>query len=202
MYVATSRANSLNGLYLVGKFNLSAMRANPRIIHEYCRMRNDIRLLPNTVPYILHKSLILILLKTRSLNNHAIDVLKDKRLIETDILCLTVIHITLGQNAPTPEDRLSQFQFCHNKSRNKFQSLAFVYRDNIIIALYDKMPKRSFITFSKAKFMNSPFKLLLLYHKNTENLNLFYENLGEINAYQTLDIILENFNTNALEPDS
>ena len=31
---------------------------------------------------------------------------------------------------------------------------------------------------------------------------LFYENLAEINTYQTLDIILGEFSINALEPDS
>ena len=51
-------------------------------------------------------------------------------------------------------------------------------------------------------FMNSPCKFLLLYHKNTENLNLFYENPAEINVYQTLDIILADFNINGLEADS
>ena len=49
--------------------------------------------------------------------------------------------------------------------------------------------------------MNSPFKLLLSYRKNTENLNLFYGNLAEINTYQTLDI-LGDYSINALEPDS
>ena len=47
--------------------------------------------------------------------------------------------------------------------------------------------------------MNLPFRVLLLYHKNSENLNNFFENLIEINTYQNFDVILGNFNVNALD---
>lgn len=59
MYVAMSRVTSLNRLYLIGKFNLSAVKAVSRTIHEYQRMGNNNQLLPITVPYISHKSLTL-----------------------------------------------------------------------------------------------------------------------------------------------
>ena len=90
-----------------------------------------------------------------SLNKHAMDISKDKRLIETVVLCLTETH----------------------------------------------HPRQNKAIHNKAKIMNSPFKLLLSYRKNTENLNLFYGNLAEINTYQTLDI-LGDYSINALEPDS
>ena len=41
MYVALSRVTSLNGLYLIGEFNLSYIRADPSAIFEYHRMRNE-----------------------------------------------------------------------------------------------------------------------------------------------------------------
>ena len=40
MYVALIRVTSLNGLYLIGEFNLSYIRAERRVIYEYHRMRN------------------------------------------------------------------------------------------------------------------------------------------------------------------
>ena len=40
MYVALSRV-TLNGLYLISKFNLSYIRADPSAIYEYHRMRNE-----------------------------------------------------------------------------------------------------------------------------------------------------------------
>ena len=38
MHVALSRVTSLNSLYLIGKFNLAAIRAEPRAINEYQQM--------------------------------------------------------------------------------------------------------------------------------------------------------------------
>ena len=39
MYVALSRVTSLNGLYLTGEYKSSAIKADPRAIHEYERMQ-------------------------------------------------------------------------------------------------------------------------------------------------------------------
>ena len=47
--------------------------------------------------------------------------------------------------------------------------------------------------------MSFSFKVLLLYRKNSENLNNFYENLIEINTHQNFDIIFGDFNVNTLE---
>ena len=41
MYVALSRVTSLNDLYLIGEFNFSYIRADPRAIYEYHRMKNE-----------------------------------------------------------------------------------------------------------------------------------------------------------------
>ena len=50
--------------------------------------------------------------------------------------------------------------------------------------------------------MNLSFRVVLLYRKNSENLNNFYENLIEINTHQNFDIILGDFSVNALEQNS
>ena len=47
--------------------------------------------------------------------------------------------------------------------------------------------------------MNFSFRVLLLYLKNSENLNNFCENLIEINTHQNFDIMLGDFNVNTLE---
>ena len=41
MYVVLSRVTSLDNLYLIGSFNLSAIKADPRAIHDYLRLRNE-----------------------------------------------------------------------------------------------------------------------------------------------------------------
>ena len=50
--------------------------------------------------------------------------------------------------------------------------------------------------------MSFSYRVLLLHRKNSENLNKFYENLIEINTHQDVDIILGDFNVNALEQNS
>ena len=64
------------------------------------------------------------------------------------------------------------------------------------------MQGSSYINFNKINFINFSFSVLLLYRKNSENLNNFYENLIEINTHQSFDIMLVGFDVNALEWNS
>ena len=61
------------------------------------------------------------------------------------------------------------------------------------------MKERPYVNLNKIDFMSFSFKVLLLYRKNSENLNNFYENLIEINTHQNFDIIFGDFNVNTLE---
>ena len=64
------------------------------------------------------------------------------------------------------------------------------------------MQGRSYVNLNKINFINFSFRVLLLYRKNSESLNNFCENLIEINTHQNFDIILGDFNVNALEQNS
>ena len=50
--------------------------------------------------------------------------------------------------------------------------------------------------------MEAQLNILLLYRKITSNLAGFYEHLREINFSQNIDLLLGDFNINALEPTS
>ena len=202
MYVALSKVTSLNGLYFIGEFNLSYIRADPRAIYEYCRMRNEKKIQTIDIPSSSDKTFTFLLLNTRSFPKHAIDISKDKRLYQADILCLTETHITPEQTTHMADQHLSQFQFLNDRSEDKFQSLSVGYRDTVRIDFYYAVQGRSYVNLSKINFMNFSFRVLLLYRKNSENLNNFYENLIEINTHQNFDIILGDFNVNALEQNS
>ena len=41
MYVALCRVTSLNGLFLTGQYKSSAIKADPRALQEYDRMRKE-----------------------------------------------------------------------------------------------------------------------------------------------------------------
>ena len=64
------------------------------------------------------------------------------------------------------------------------------------------MQGKSYVNLNKINFMNFSFRVLLLYLKNSEKLNNFYENLKEINTHQNFDITLDDFSVNALEQNS
>ena len=98
MYVTLSRVTSLNGLFLTGQYNSSAIKADPRALQEYDRMRRE------CVLELLHKDdasndvLTITLLNTRSFHKHAIDIYHDRVLLNTDVLCLTETQIFPHQN--------------------------------------------------------------------------------------------------------
>ena len=70
-------------------------------------MRKEKQLVPVSIPSISNKSLSLILLNARSFSKHVIDLSKDKRLLQADILCLAETQITLAQNTQMPEQDLT-----------------------------------------------------------------------------------------------
>ena len=86
MYVALSKVTSLNGLYFIGEFNLSYIRADPRAIYEYCRMRNEKKIQTIDIPSSSDKKFTFLLLNTRTFPKHAIDISKAKRLYQADTL--------------------------------------------------------------------------------------------------------------------
>ena len=165
-------------------------------------MRNERKIQTIDIPSSSEKAFTFLLLNTRSFAKHAIDISKDKRLYQADILCLTETHITPEQTTHMADQHLSQFQFLQDRSEDKFQSLSVGYRDPVRIDFYDAVQGRSYVNLSKINFMNFSVRVLLLYLKNSENVNNFYENLIEINTHQNFDIILGDFNVNALEQNS
>ena len=65
----------MNGLYLSGYYKSSAIKADPRAIHEYERMRDESVITPNECCGMLtENSLTIILLNVRSFPKHAIDI--------------------------------------------------------------------------------------------------------------------------------
>ena len=110
MYVALSRITSLNNLYLIGSSTLSSIKADPRAIHEYQRLRNERQLSALTTSCTSTNSLKIALLNTRSLNKHGVDISKDNSLLQTNILCRTETHVIPGQDI-TGTKSLDQFHF-------------------------------------------------------------------------------------------
>ena len=93
IYVALSRVTSLEGLHILGSFNLKSIRASPQAFEEYDRLRLERILLPPNIEGVDSNSLVITLLNIRSFNKHAIDLESDRRLLNSDIICLTEIQL-------------------------------------------------------------------------------------------------------------
>ena len=89
IYLALSRVTSLEGLYILGLFNLKSIGASPKALEEYNRLRLESMLLPPNIEGVDSNSLVITLLNIRSFNKHAIDLESDWRLLNSDIICLT-----------------------------------------------------------------------------------------------------------------
>ena len=90
IYVALNRVTSLNGLFLIGTYKSSAIKADQKAVLEYQRMRTEsiLELAHDCNPVNL-ESLTITLLNTRSLCKHSVDISCDHSLVDNDILCLT-----------------------------------------------------------------------------------------------------------------
>ena len=155
MYVVLSRVASLDNLYLIGSTTLSANKADSRAIHECQRLRNERQLPTLTTSCTSGNSLKIALLNIRSLNNPRVEISKNSRLLQTDILCLTEIHVMPEQDTTGP-NCLDQFHFYHNKSTDKFESLAFAYTKSLDVVSHHQVHGKSFFFFQKINIYGSP----------------------------------------------
>ena len=128
MYVALSRVTSLNGLYLIGEYKSSAIKADPRAIHEYERMRDESVITPNAnCGMLTDNSLTITLLNVRSFPKHVIDICHSEMLLQTDVFCFTETQLLLNREiTDTISENLDQFNFLHNRCNDQFQSIYFL----------------------------------------------------------------------------
>jgi len=89
MYVALSRVTKLDGLYLIGNFKATAIKADTRATEQYNLMREHSKLKSIDTGKLSENSIIVTLLNTRSYNKHKDDIKSDRILMESDVLCLT-----------------------------------------------------------------------------------------------------------------
>ena len=202
MYVALSRVTSLDGLFLIGEYKSSAIRADPRISLEYGCMQNERSIEEPRYSPLTDNSIKVALLNTRSFCKHAVDINKDPILLETDILCLTETQLLPDQNTDkicNNLDQLTKFEFVHKKDPDKFQSLSVGFKNQIEIFQHEQYPGCVVFNFKKASFSDNIFNALLVYRKQSNTLSSFYEMLSYLVRIKNIHIILGDFNTNAQE---
>lgn len=90
VYVALSRATSLNGIHVLGTLEKKHVRADPRVHEEYERLRNFSSLNMQTNENNQDNAVLTIcLLHIRSLKKHSIDVKHDSNIMNSDLIAFT-----------------------------------------------------------------------------------------------------------------
>ena len=124
MYVALSRVTKIDNLFLIGKCSTIVFKVNENAVIEYSRLRENLldRIYIDLVDCI---SVTVSLLNMRFFVRHALDISRNKELMENDIMCLTESQIPNGTDEAEMFQQLSTFKVYFNSYGARNQSLAF-----------------------------------------------------------------------------
>ena len=205
IYVALSRVTSLNGLYLTGEYNRSAIKADVRATIEYETMRKHHSMKPiDKCASVSTDSLTITLLNTRSLRKHAVDITSDEVISDSDIILLTETKIAPGDDIVSIYEILNDFDIVHNVSSDKFCSIACCYRNTINVNEHNCIPSISLLKLRKDSFCQNTVNILLVYRKNNSNFDHFTYSIQHLLSQEenSIHIILGDFNANYLNHDN
>ena len=140
IYVAISRAKTLQGIYTLGKIEHKHVRANPKVHEEYERLRNvaaitmrDQQMNQSESPTLL----VISLLNIRSLNKHSIDIKFDSSICHSDIMAFTETQLLPNSNDNQIRENLQPFTLLRQDHvSDRFSSLALCTKNNIEIKGY------------------------------------------------------------------
>ena len=199
IYVTLSRLTNLQGMYLIGNYSKSAIKANNSAAEEYRRLRVEQSFLPLSFGNVEMETLAITLLNTRSLNKHAIDIEFTSSIIDTDLLCLTETQLVPGQNTATVQDILNNFNFFFNSGIDKFESVAVCYLKSIQVFQVFNINGISIFSVNKSSFFEDNLRIALLYKKQSIPISIFSNSIDRLMASEQVDIALGNFNIEALD---
>ena len=193
LYVALSRIESLEGLYVTGNVRKELIRADKYATREYERLRMEASIVPIKRFELLESNFIISLLNVRSLRTHIADIQSDHILRNSDLLLFTETQIEEGYDTTSIFLQDFKFDFCNEE--DKFRSLAVCYRNEIAFKIV--VAYVGFMVFSvcKQKYSSLPIKGLLIYKKNNMSDNEFAYLLNHVFSRNTdIDIILGDIN--------
>ena len=130
LYVALSRVQSLNGLYLTGQFNSGAITADSKVTAEYNFLReNQSIAFPDHCDTENDDLLAITVCNVRSLRAHAADIRADKTFLSSDIILRSESQLTEGSTVNGLF--INGFHLSCNNREDRFLSLAMYHRHSL-----------------------------------------------------------------------
>ena len=201
IYVALSRATSLNGLYILGQVESKHTKTNPKVLSEYERLQTDC-LVSGDIVHDSCNVFTISLLNVRSLRKHSTDIKYDSRLFKSDVIAFTETQLLPEECDSDIIKNLHPF-ILHRQDHNtdKYSSLAVCTRNTVKITGHEYFPQINALKFDliiESSQLQQPRTFLLLYRKQSITTQQYLSNLAYVlNAY-TIDLIFGDFNINYL----
>ena len=201
VYVALSRVRKLDDLFIIGEPTAVDVRADEDTLTEYKRLQSEANLFQTVSSSSQNNNrLIITLLNTRSLQKHAIDLVKHPNLLSS-VICLTETQL-LPQNQTDKIMELFPYHIpLFNNSTDKYSSIAMLVEKTL--DFNDLMQLEGVqLTSITIPNLQLSFKILLIYRKQSQSIHSFREILTYLIQSNSPDIILGDFNINFLSEDS
>ncbi|XP_068742581.1 uncharacterized protein [Montipora capricornis] len=132
VYVALSRATSVNGIHILGKINSKHVKADPRVHKEYERLREISKTMGTSEKYKDNAMLTICLLNIQSLKKHSLDIKYDAHLKNSDLIALTETQLVPHSNDTDIKSHLLPFTlYRQDHPTDRLLSLALCTRRSI-----------------------------------------------------------------------
>ena len=145
------------------------------------------------------------LLNTRSLKKHYKDIMKDRHLLDGDILCLTETQLQIGEDTSVIESRFQEYFKIHfNSNENRYLLFkSFCYSNLVSILDHEDHNAISIIVINKPQFYEYPITIALVYRSPNSPIASFLDQLVYFTNARTIDILLGDFiNIDAFDGDA
>ena len=209
IYVALSRAKTLQGIYILGELKKNHVRANPKVQKEYERLRNATAQMPTNqiMGSIINQSdlplLTISLLNIRPLNKYSIDVKFDSALCNSDIIAFTETQLLPNTDDIQIRHNLQPFTLLRQDHlSDRFSSLAICTKSNIEIRQYEYFRTINAIKFIVINHITDiTLCVMLLYRKHSLNITQYINSIEQTLNDNDINIIFGDFNINYLSDD-
>ena len=108
---------------------------------------------------------------------HLQDTLKDKNLMENDILCLTEIQVCHENDVSDIKQQLNTYEVHLNVEGDRYQNTGFCLSKSVKVYKHEKFPRVSILEIVKDSFCSGTLQILLLYRSPSSSLSIFYNRI-------------------------
>ncbi|XP_066925556.1 uncharacterized protein [Clytia hemisphaerica] len=203
VYVALSRVTTLQGLYLVGTLRPNIIKCDEKATDEYNQMRTNLCLDTNPNLEKGESDYIMSLINVRSLHKHAADVVSDKILTGSSIICMTETQLTNGLDTSQIKTSLKPFSlYMNNTAEHKYSNTAIAYNERTELLDTYNIPGATQYTIMD-EVLQFPINTILLYRQqNLANDHFLYMIQHLQGTVDKVHIILGDFNKNYFTEES